>query len=575
MTNRPSVRCGVYARYSSDQQRPTTIEDQVRVCKDFAASRGWKVIDEFIFTDFAVTGTARDRTGLQSMLKLSLQPNPPFDYVLIDDSSRLARDIVISVDTVRQLKFHRVFIYSVAQNIDSARDDAEDFFILAAMMDGRYVRDLAHKTHRGLAGQALKGRATGGNTFGYKTMEIGSDRLDPHGKPIVAGYEYMIDDGEKRIVTSIFRMFTEGQGLHRIARSLNDQAAPYPRLGKKNDGGGWSHTTVRSILRNDRYVGKFVWNKTQWLKVPGSRKRQHVPRPQTEWKITERPELAIISPDLWTKAQERIRHVEKCYGERSAGRFVKPANRAAAGSRYLFSGLLRCGTCGGNMTVVAGDKGGIDGRRYGCSKHFNMGSVICSNNLTIRTAVLDATISTEVGERLATPAKLEEAAAIFREELAVALKDVPDREVDLRKALKAAETEAANFVRAIAEGVNARSIADALTAAEAKRESLRAELERLQVVPRPSDVEIHPSAVRELIRNVASALRRDVPDGREALRRYLGTITMRPVEDTGSRYYVAEGTLDATEALAGALPETTGSPGRWTRTAYVSVVAGA
>ena len=64
-------------------------------------------------------------------------------------------------------------------------------------------------------------------------------------------------------------------------------------------------------------------------------------------------------------------------------------------------------------------------------------------------------------------------------------------------------------------------------------------------------------------------------DGREALRRYLGTITMRPVEDAGSRYYVAEGTLDATEALAGALPETTGSPGRWTRTAYVSVVAGA
>jgi hypothetical protein len=137
---------------------------------------------------------------------------------------------------------------------------------------------------------------------------------------------------------------------------------------------------------------------------------------------------------------------------------------------------------------------------------------------------------------------------------------VPDREADLRKALRAAETEAANFVRAIAEGVNARSIADGL-----------------QAVPRPSDIEIHPSAVRELITNVAGALRRDVPDGREALRRYLGTIAMRPVEDGRSRYYVAEGTLDATEALAGAgaLPENTGSPGRWTRTAYVSVVAGA
>lgn len=50
---------------------------------------------------------------------------------------------------------------------------------------------------------------------------------------------------------------------------------------------------------------------------------------------------------------------------------------------------------------------------------------------------------------------------------------------------------------------------------------------------------------------------------------------MRAVEENGSRYYVAEGSLDATEALNGALPDHTGSPGRWTRTAYVSVVAGA
>ena len=111
--------------------------------------------------------------------------------------------------------------------------------------------------------------------------------------------------------------------------------------------------------------------------------------------------------------------------------------------------------------------------------------------------------------RLATPAKLEEAAAIFREELADALKDVLDREADLRKALKAAETEAANFVRAIAEGVNARSITEALTAAEAKRDGLRAEPQRLAAVPRPSDIEIHLSAVREPITHVGSALSRE------------------------------------------------------------------
>ena len=567
-------RCAVYARFSSDQQRPTSIDDQIRVCREFAATRGWVVLDEYLFTDYAVTGTARDRTGLQGLLKTALHPNAPFDYVLVDDSSRLARDVVISVDTVRQLKFHRVFLFSVAQNIDSARDDAEDFFILHAMMDGRYVRDLAHKTHRGMVGQALKGRATGGKVFGYHTVEIHGDGVDAHGKPLIAGYEIAIDETQATIVRRVFSMFTDGFGLHKIAHILNDEHVPYPRKGDGNDGGGWSHTTVRGIVRNERYIGRFVWNKTLWQKLPGSRKRRHLPRPESEWKVTQRPELAIVAPELWAKARVRIKHVEECYGKREKGRFVKPVNRAAAGSRYLFSGLLRCGTCRGNMTVVAGDKGGVDGRRYGCSKHFNMGSAVCANNLTIRTAILDATISGEVRDRLATPAKLEEAGAIFREDLAVALKDIPDREADTRKTLARVEVEIANFVRAVAGGVSAKSIVDALAAAEAKRSQLTAELERLQAAPKPGDIAIHPTAVRDLIANVAAALSHDGAVGREALRRYLGTITMRPVEADGARHYVAEGTLDATEALAGAL-ENTGSSGGWARAAYVSVVAGA
>jgi hypothetical protein len=155
----------------------------------------------------------------------------------------------------------------------------------------------------------------------------------------------------------------------------------------------------------------------------------------------------------------------------------------------------------------------------------------------------------------------------------LALKDIPDREADTRKALARVEVEIANFIRAVASGVSAKSIVDALATAEAKRDQLTAQMERLQAAPKPGDIAIHPTAVRDLIANVAAALSQDADGavGREALPRYLGTITMRPVEADGARHYVAEGNLDATEALAGSL-ENTGSPGRWTRTAYVSVV---
>jgi hypothetical protein len=181
-----------------------------------------------------------------------------------------------------------------------------------------------------------------------------------------------------------------------------------------------------------------------------------------------------------------------------------------------------------------------------------------SSNLTIRTAILDATISQEIRDRLATPEKLEEAAGIVREELAAALKDIPGREVHAQKAPRVARTEVANFVRAIASGVNARSVSDALTAAEATRDQLGAQLEKLQSAPRPSDIAIHPTAVQELIGDVTRALNQDVAVCREALRQYLGPTTMRPaVEDgePGARFYVAEGTFDATVALGG--------PGLW------------
>lgn len=94
--------------------------------------------------------------------------------------------------------------------------------------------------------------------FGFRTVEIHGDGLDAHGKPVIVGYDVVVDQDQAKMVERVFRMFTDGQGLHRIARIFNDEHLPYPRKGGGNDGGGWSHTTVRAILRNERYAGRFV-----------------------------------------------------------------------------------------------------------------------------------------------------------------------------------------------------------------------------------------------------------------------------------------------------------------------------
>ena len=565
-----TVRCAIYARYSSDQQRQASIEDQIRNCRESVVSRGWQILDQYMFSDFAVTGTAGDRDGLQGLLKHASVKNPPFDYVVVDDASRLARDVAVSLETIRKLELHGVHVYAVAQNLDSSRDDAEDFFVFNAVFDSRLVREIRYKTHRGLTGQALLGRATGGKVLGYQTKAILGDRVDAHGVPIPVGYDYVIDPDEAKIVERIFRLFAEGGiGLRSIAVLLNREGVPSPRAGSKHRHGGWSYTTIRAILRNERYVGHFVWNKTQWKKVPGEKKRRCVARPVSEWRTAELPHLAIIDPALWAKTQDRIQHVRESFGERTKGRFVRPANRAAAGSRYLLSGLLRCGVCGGNMSVTGGDKNGKDGRRYACSQHSSKGPAVCANSLSIRTTVADEVIASEIRDRLATPQKLEEAAEIMREELAAALKEIPDQEGEVRDALAKVDNEIGNFVRAIAGGIDASSVAEALKAAEAKRDELRDELAKVQATPNPADIVLHPNAAMNLIENLTEAFTLDVPAAREALRHYLGPITMRPTEENGVKAYVAEGTIDATDALGN-----TGNPGTWSRTAYVSVVAG-
>jgi site-specific DNA recombinase len=61
-------RCAIYARYSSDNQSPTSIDDQIRKCREYAAQQGLVVLEEHIYTDCAVSGVGDDRTRYQAML---------------------------------------------------------------------------------------------------------------------------------------------------------------------------------------------------------------------------------------------------------------------------------------------------------------------------------------------------------------------------------------------------------------------------------------------------------------------------------------------------------------------------
>jgi site-specific DNA recombinase len=94
-----------------------------------------------------------------------------------------------------------------------------------------------------------------------------------------------------------------------IAHRLNAERVPFPTKATKRGPArkGWSNVTVRFILRNERYTGRVVWNKREFLKDPDSGKRRSVLRPASEWRVEDRPDLRIVPPDLDRTVADRIK----------------------------------------------------------------------------------------------------------------------------------------------------------------------------------------------------------------------------------------------------------------------------
>src|SRR5262245_59009270 len=99
-----------YGRYSSDQQRAASIEDQLRNCRKTSESQGWNLA--LIFADAAISGAKVDRPQYQAMLAAAGRRE--FEVLLIDDLSRLARDQVESERTIRRLEFLGIRIIAVS-----------------------------------------------------------------------------------------------------------------------------------------------------------------------------------------------------------------------------------------------------------------------------------------------------------------------------------------------------------------------------------------------------------------------------------------------------------------------------
>lgn len=528
------MRTACYARFSSDLQRETSLDDQVRSCREYAERCGWEWQEAQVFTDAAMSGASIDgRAGLQALLSAAAASQRAFDVLLVDDSSRVARDLADALRVLQRLQFAGVRVVYISQSIDSTSEQAETLVAVHGLVDAQFLRGLTAKVRRGLVGQLERGFSPGMYPFGYRSVPVldPSGALGPEGFPSRLGNRLEIAHSEAEAVRNIFSWYIDGLGVRAIVSKLQRLGVP----GRK--GRQWRFGVVNKLLRNERYTGRWVYGQVRYERQPGTRRRVARPQQRSEWRVVERPELRIISDEEWAAAQARLIAAATSY-TRQAGTNLMRGKNAALHSPHLFSGFLRCGVCGRAVNVVTSGRGIA---RYGCSNHARNGNAACGNQLCVRAAVADAELLKGLQAELLHPATVAYITGRLTDALNALIDSRPDQRERLQREREATGAKLQNLIAAVEGGLGTPTIFQAIKDREGDIRALEGRLEGLSE-SFENRLAVLPTWVRQQLDDVASLLG-DVPERAKQEFQRLGIqFTLQPVYEEGPRPFLrAEG----------------------------------
>src|SRR5262249_33142212 len=319
-------RAAIYARFSTDRQNERSVEDQLALCRDYAARHDLAVVESY--DDRAVSGASiRNRLGIQYLMAAAREGR--FDVVIAESTSRLGRDPEERAAIRKRLRFLGVAIMTP---VDGVVTDLVDG--VRAVVDSQVLEDLKAATRRGMAGVIRDKRHAGGRAYGYARVKGEPGRL-------------VIDEATAEVVRRGFREIARGDTAREVAHRLNADGIASPR------GRAWNASTINGngrrgcgIIRNEMYIGRLVWNKVGMVKDPDTGRRVSRSNPPEARQVVEVPELAIVPPELFEAVRQRI----------ADRRGVAPTYQRRR--RYLLSGLLRGAARGSGPSALGTDPKG-------------------------------------------------------------------------------------------------------------------------------------------------------------------------------------------------------------------------
>ena len=464
------MNAAIYARFSSDNQREQSIEDQFRVCREYCASHSLTIVREY--HDNAISGLTDARPDFQRMIKDG--ERHVFDILVLYALDRFSRNKYDAAIYKARLKKAGVkFVY-----VTSPIGDGPEAALMESVLEGLaqyYSENLARSVKRGLQGNALKGHWAGGSV--------------PLGIVLDENKKMQIDPAGAATVRLAFEQYAAGKSKSEIAAMLNKQNR------KTSYGKPFTVTSLDHMLRNQLYIGIYKYGE---ITVPNAVD-------------------PIIEKPLFDEVQKQFEITAKARAHRKAA------------VEYLLTTKLYCGCCGAWMVGESGaGRGGKIYSYYACGnkKH---GTHHCTKQNepkdVVETTIVNACRAALTDEHIIAISKA--AAAKF------ATETDNEMEIKRCTAhLKEVEKKISNIVTAIENGIINDTMHDRLTALETERAAAKDALAIAQIpttVPTAEEIAYYlaslrngdisdPDFRRSLINHLLnSATVYDLPDGHKKI----------------------------------------------------------
>lgn len=307
MSTPTGQRAAEYVRMSTEHQRFSTLNQQACL-RDYAQQHGLSIVHTYL--DEGRSGLQlKGRDALQQLLADVTSGQARYDTILVYDVSRWGRfqdaDEAAHYEFICRRAGKRV-VYCAEPFDNDQTPMAALIKNLKRVMAGEYSRELSAKVLQGQLRSAAMGHFVGGPCpYGLRRLVLDADGRQVavlelgQRKALQRGRVLLIPGPaeEVAVVQRIFTLFVDHELEYvTIAKRLNAEGVPPPI-----PPGRWTKVRVRSILRNEKYIGNNLFNRcTEKLSTP------RVPNPVEQWVRVDGVFEPIVDATLFRAAAKRM-----------------------------------------------------------------------------------------------------------------------------------------------------------------------------------------------------------------------------------------------------------------------------